>query len=185
MVLWDPQTCDYQLRLRGHDEMVVDAVFSPDGERLVTGSFDSMAALWNTGNDEIEARYETDVFAVESVAWQPGGDSLALGLGGRAQVILWNPLTQEQEAIIGAPDAYGWVRSLAWSPDGTWLAAGIAREVIVWNAATHQHTTLTAIGGFGEVWGLAWTPDGATLITGSTDGTLMLWDARAFGLELR
>ena len=73
------------------------------------------------------------------------------------------------------------VRSLAFSPDGTILAAagGIADDfgVHLWDAATGQ--LVGVLGGHSNiVWGLAFSPDGELLASVSRDHTAIIYDWR-------
>ncbi len=75
------------------------------------------------------------------------------------------------------------VDSVAWSPDGKWLATGSADKTAkVWDAASGQEQ-LTLRGHSKGVDGVAWSPDGKRLATRSGDKTAKVWDA-ANGREL-
>ena len=84
------------------------------------------------------------------------------------------------------------VHALAWSPDGTCIAApGAEHTVDIWMVATggkrrrsygHQagvYHRLTA-----QVHALAWSTDGKRIVSASSDGTMQLWDAST-GIHLR
>ncbi len=45
--IWDAKTGKQILRLYGHDFYVLAATFSPDGARLVTGSWNNTARIWD------------------------------------------------------------------------------------------------------------------------------------------
>jgi WD40 repeat protein len=75
------------------------------------------------------------------------------------------------------------VHSLAVTPDGTTLAAGIgdgkapntAGAVKLWDVAQRrERATLT--GHRSAVWAVTFLPDGKTLASGSADGTAKLWE---------
>ena len=70
----------------------------------------------------------------------------------------------------------GAVNSVAFSRDGTTLAAGSGDGTIrLWDTATEEQiATLTPH--HGTVTPVAFSPDGATLAAGSGDGTVQLWD---------
>ncbi|HKR48595.1 MAG TPA: pentapeptide repeat-containing protein, partial [Pseudonocardiaceae bacterium] len=71
----------------------------------------------------------------------------------------------------------GWVRSVAYSPDGTHLlTGGDDGSVRIWDAATGEpvrHLT----GHTGRVWSVAYAPDNTHLLTGGADGSVRVWDA--------
>ncbi len=82
------------------------------------------------------------------------------------------------------------VRALAFSPDGTRLAAaggasGHVGEVRIWDVQRTPAKAIATIQGHKDaILSLAFSPDGSTIATGSYDKLVKLWDA-ATGKELR
>lgn len=74
------------------------------------------------------------------------------------EVRIWDPATG-QTALTGRT---GWVRAVAWSPDGARLAtAREDREVRIWNPTTDDTISFTDhTGHTGQVNAVAWSPDG-------------------------
>ena len=107
---------------------------------------------------------------VNSVAWSPGGTTLASGSSDNT-VKIWNATTGQLLRTLTGHNADVW--SVAWSPDGTTLASGGWDDTVqIWNADTGQamqnltgHTT--------DIWSVAWNPRNATeLASGSSDHTV-------------
>jgi len=71
--VWDAATGQQLLTLKGHTGMVRSVAFSPDGQRIITGSDDWTAKLWNaeTGLETFTLPKHTEM--VWSVAFSPDG----------------------------------------------------------------------------------------------------------------
>jgi len=106
--------------------------------------------------------------------------------GGDGLVALWRVRDGKELARLQADPL--WVPSVAFSPDGSLIAAGgyIDKQVTLWDVATHKlvgrlpHSSLLAR--------IAFDPSGKTLATEvAADGTVRLWDVasrRQIGLAL-
>ncbi|MCL7454095.1 MAG: hypothetical protein M8467_13710 [Anaerolineae bacterium] len=76
----------------------------------------------------------------------------------------------------------GDIYAVAWSPDGTRIAATSDDTAIVWDGSTGQR--LTTLSGHEEgVYSISWSPSGEAIATASDDGTARIWVA-ATGEEL-
>ena len=49
--VWDARTGAEILNLKGHSDAIFSAAFSPDGSRVVTGSVDRTARIWDGGRE--------------------------------------------------------------------------------------------------------------------------------------
>jgi WD40 repeat protein len=77
----------------------------------------------------------------------------------------------------------GWVRALAYAPDGKTLASAGWRHIHLWDAATGK-LRRRFLGDNVRVHCLAFSTDGRWLASGGDDGLIRLWDA-ATGKEVR
>ena len=183
--VWDIATAAEVLTLP-HETWVQTVAFSPDGTLIATGGdFAEAVRIWDatTGALETELVIPDRFVFVYSLAFSPDGmliasgttqDSASDGAHGNA-VLLWglDGAWQEKAILKGHTD---WVRSVAFSPDGTHLASaandGTAR---VWEVASGDEVLTLAHPNY--VSSVAFSPDGALIVTGCEDGIVRLWDA--------
>lgn len=158
--------------LRGHDDQVIGIAFSPDGERLASGSLDGRACIWNVSKASVERVLEGPKSGVHGVTF--GGDGKLLAAGGYDHTVrVWDVASGRSIHVLAGHE--GVVRGVAFSPDGRWLAsAGADRVVRLWKLDDGtQHGVLR--GHEGEVYGVAFSPDGSLLASSSFDRTVRLW----------
>jgi len=103
----------------------------------------------------------------------------ALGAVHWDQVWLWDARTGEPRRVLEAGERRSeFLSSLAFSPDGRRVAAGVEYNpwLKVWDARTGRR--LCRIPTRGDVTSVAFSPDSRTLAAGSGDGWLEIWPVR-------
>jgi WD40 repeat protein len=106
-----------------------------------------------------------------ALAWSPDGTVLVAG-GEDAAVTQWDADTGEKIGVL--PEIIYPVASLAWSPDGRWVAVSSRGALSVWETSTW--TRLARREGFYEtVVTLAWSPDSRLFASGHGDGSVQVW----------
>ncbi|MEE0268135.1 MAG: TIR domain-containing protein [Bacteroidales bacterium] len=82
----------------------------------------------------------------------------------------------KDESLKTLEGHYGYVYSVAYSPDGRRIISGSSDETIkIWDANTGQYLK-TLEGHLDGVTSVAYSPDGTKIISGSDDGTIKIWD---------
>ncbi len=77
------------MTLHGHNDKVVPVAFSPDGKRIVSGSHDGTAKLWDaTTGFELMTLVIDSSAGLQSVMFSPNGKTLATACW-EGSVILW------------------------------------------------------------------------------------------------
>jgi WD40 repeat protein/tetratricopeptide (TPR) repeat protein len=187
--VWDAQTGQELLALKGHTGAVLSVAFSPDGRRLA-----STSGVWDGDNLQLvsgelkvwDAQTGQQLLALKghtgelsTVAFSPDGTRIASGSGGRdaqrnplpGEVLVWDAQTGQRVFTLRGHTA--WVGSVAFSPDGTLLASGSGDQTVkVWAAQTGRQL-LDLPGASGPV---TFSPDSQRLASASPDKTLKVWD---------
>jgi eukaryotic-like serine/threonine-protein kinase len=157
---------------------------SPDKQRLaVYVRENETVSVWNVGKKQIEVQLPhsgTEYYrnACGAVAFSPDGAFLAIG-DYDGQVRLMNTHNWTEKAVLPGqfPTTWG-VSTLAYSPNGRFLAAGSAfvdPRIQVWDMGTDKNIA-TLEGHLGFIADLAFSPDGKILASASGDQTIKLWN---------
>jgi WD40 repeat protein len=155
-------------------------LFDTTGRLLAIGSGTGEVTLWDVERGNLVARFPGNSI-VMSMALSVDGKTLATchaSTGGG--VVLWDVATAKCTGVLESPTPPGGLASVAFSPDGKWLASGGGlgggfQNVILWNPATRKHVA-TLEGHTHLVAALAFSPDSKILASGSLDHTIRLWD---------
>jgi WD40 repeat protein/tRNA A-37 threonylcarbamoyl transferase component Bud32 len=175
--LWNSHTFALVRELIGHDGGIRDLAFSPDGDTIASGSADGTVRVWSRTTTEPLAVL-TGLRGMTAAAFSPNGEQLAVASKDTGSIELWNPRTVER--VCSLDGAGGTVAHLAYSPDGSQLAAAFTSPrqsggVRVWRTDTGEQLHDFGEDGRGEV-AVAFSPDGERLLTTSADATMMVWN---------
>ena len=160
--------------LQGHEDIIPQVAWSPNGKTLASGSFDCTIRLWDAESRKTLHVLERHSEWVYSVAWTPDGKTLASGSADDT-LRLWTAQSGVMNCVLKGHT--GSVNSVAWSPDGKMIASG-SDDNTVWLWDVESRKRLRVLWGHtGRIDNVAWSPDGKTLASGSHDKTIRIWDA--------
>ncbi|MGQ0626647.1 MAG: protein kinase domain-containing protein, partial [Phycisphaerales bacterium] len=159
--------------LKGHNDRVFSAAFSPDGTRLVTASGDKTVRVWDTSTGSSLAELKGHSDTVFSAAFSPDGTRIVTASGDKTARV-WNATTGSSLAELrGHTDV---VSSAAFSPDGMRIVTASGDMTArIWDAATGR-VQAELKGHSGAVFHVAFSPDGTRIVTASNDSTAREWD---------
>jgi WD40 repeat protein/serine/threonine protein kinase len=156
--------------LRGHNAAVCSVAFSPDGRRVVTGSLDKTAKVWEstTGRRPLFTLNHSN--AVIAVAFSPDGSRIVTASDDHTAKV-WNATNGQPILTFTGHSAQ--VRAVAYSHDGRWIATGsLDQTAKLWDATTGiEKVTFKADDAVRSV---NFSPDGKRIVT--TSGTTHPWD---------
>lgn len=179
---------------RSHDYWVYAVEFSADGKRVITGSGDKTARIWDVETKECLCQLNGHENYIRGVAFNPVDSAMVATVSWDRTARLWNA---ETCTSIGrfSDDDKGFaharqLRAVAFSADGTRLAtASYDRKVGIWEVAGRKlikkldagidpdKPEAPPSGHRGDVLAVAFHPSSNSIIaSGSGDRTARIWD---------
>ena len=170
----------YAKILRGHRGVVTSVAFSSDGQKALTGSYDTDTRLWDVATGILEKTFEGAGSFVVSVAFSPD-DMKVLTSSEDSIIRLWDIEKGEIEHTF-EPKSVG-ITVAVFSPDGKKIAVGTKdKKVIIWDITkTKPEKTINAHED--EVSTVVFSPDSKQLLSSSMDRTAKLWNMATGKLE--
>jgi serine/threonine protein kinase/WD40 repeat protein len=197
--LWDVATWKTLIHFTNHSGPVLKVGFSPDGETAASVTAEKLL-VWTTRNRVVlqDINWRGTLYAFFS--FHPSLDSVwavrASGVGPASPMRGWDPFTG-RERNMGASPQLGAINSLALDATASRMAfGGNDYNVKVMAIPSGSSAALSGIFGRKKIAGtsmqmsghqapvtaVAFNPNGRRLASGSTDGTIKIWDLQ-LGLE--
>ncbi|KAN0061223.1 DNA polymerase alpha accessory factor Mcl1 [Thecaphora frezii] len=179
--------------LTGHARGVRSAAWCPTAPYLITCSSDGSARVWDLGSPEPNcikvidgilpaARPESEVACL--ACWHPSGNHFVIPskahelviMNSHAQSPSWiRSSSYLASASSAVPTPSGSISSMAYSPNGRYLAVGTSdSQITVWEATSKQAIRYKKSEGL--VTGISWHPTRDALAWTDNQGTLARWN---------
>jgi len=133
IILWIPGASkDPVARMTGHQQLVSQVSYSPDGHFVVSASHDKSVKLWDGFNGQFLSNFRGHVGAVYQVCWSP--DSRMFATGSKDSTVkIWS--MKKKGLLVDLPGHADQVYTLDWSPDGLKLASGGRDRILnIWRS---------------------------------------------------
>ena len=157
----------------GHEGCVNSAVFSPDGQYILTASDDSTVRLWEQASGKEIITYRGHEVSVNSAVFSPDGEYI-LTASADQTARLWERSSGKQiMTYCGHED---WVNSAVFSPDGEHiLTSSDDQTARLWKRSSGKQI-MTYRGHEDWVRSAVFSRDGEHILTASDDQTARLWE---------
>ncbi len=179
----EPQNMKYyfshsamQLRatLKGHDDDVYMAAYSPDGSRIASASEDRTIKIWDVSSGECIKTLTGHTSDVFSVNWNSAGTKLVSASWDHTARI-WDVATGDCEKILSRHSNA--VSYAVFSPKGDRIAsASWDKTIVLWDAKTGDYIT-TLYGHTAPVTSVNFDPNSKRLVSSSRDKKMIIWNA--------
>ena len=172
--IWDVATGETRFTLQGHTGGATSVAFGAGGYLLAVGTGSGQVRLWDTASGEPSGMLQRHDAAITSVAFQVDGFLVASGAAD-GSVKVWDIASASEQPALAEPNNRTPIGSLAFSLDGTLLAAGSGSNIRVWDTATWtlQAELKTEIRDIASV---SFRPNGTALVYGGADSAVWVWD---------
>ena len=120
----------------GHTTSVDSCAWSPDGQRLLSGSWDTSLKVWDAASGECLLTLSGHASSVEACAWSPDSQRLLSG-SWDTSLKVWDAASGE--CLLTLSSHTSSVEACAWSPDGQrLLSSSIDSSLRMWDASSGQ-----------------------------------------------
>jgi WD40 repeat protein len=172
--IWDLNSSTLRYIFTGHTDSVKSIAFHPNDTLLVTGSYDESIILWDLITGSFESIISNNTADILSLTFNLQGTELASGSQDN-QIVFWDMVnigTETSQRLV----LEDWVRALAYSCDGYYLASGLQNGIIkIWDDTSKKLVT-NITGHTQSIRNLDFHPSEPILASASGDRTVKLWN---------
>jgi len=156
----------------GHSKKVTSIAYSPNGDRIVSGSKDCTVRVWDVSTGDCLYIFTGHTASVYSVSYSPQGNVVA-SRGGDRIIRLWGLEDADHRSISYES---GLIEDMAFSPKGDSVAFGSKdRNVRIWNVAPVECRSIL-IGHAHVIVTIAYSAQGDLLVSMDFNNVVRVWE---------
>jgi len=174
--VWSRTTGNELMSYNAHGP-VISANFDSTRRRVVTGSTDNSARVWDAVTGKDLQKLTGHTAPVNSAVFTPD-DRYVLTSSNDGSAILWDPSNGEKRMVFKAPQS-GAVSSAVFANDGkTILTASADGKARIWSVVTGKVVQTFAGVHKDGLLSAAFSRDNSLIVTASRDNTAVVWSTR-------
>jgi WD40 repeat protein len=166
--VWDLQS-GQSVQALPHVREVTEIAFSPDGTRLLTGSIDNLARIWDVASGDLIQLFRGHTDFVTTVAYAPSGRYILTGSTDRT-AILWDVMTGTALQIYSHTQP---LTSTRFSADEQRVITTAGSTAYLWDLSSGE--LVATVGHRENIDGAAITSELGHVLTVSWDDTARIW----------
>jgi WD40 repeat protein/serine/threonine protein kinase/DNA-binding XRE family transcriptional regulator len=171
LIVFDYESREQVMTLRGHTGAILGADISSDGRYLVTSGFDNKAIVWDLNSGELVTEYTGHAHWVLDVIFSLD-DKQVISASADGTVHVWD--LQSGETLRMVP-AVGGLGAIEITSDGKYvIGATIDGYVSIWDAHSWEEILVFLAHTSGS-WDSALSADGSRLVTAGFEGSAKVW----------
>ncbi len=168
--VWNTETDKVAHILRSHSGDVYSVSISKDDRLIASAGLDGRVVITELSDGKTSKVFSDLDGWCQAVSFSPDSRRVAVSTTD-GKISVWNV---ESGKLLKTLDAKRGQFSLAWSPDGKYLASGFF-SISIWDITTGQ-IVKTLKGHSYNIYSLSFSPDGKLLASGSLDSTAGIWN---------
>jgi len=163
--------------LNGHRNNIASIEFSADSARVLTGSWDGTARIWDKDSGRELARFDHGAATVYAAHWMKGDRQIVTGSSTGA-ITLWDVSSGDEVVSVSAHTSPIFTLRVVENREEI-LSGASDGSIRRWDASTLNLLGSTLSSGSG-VRSFAVSPDGSRLISGHDSGDIHIWDTQSW-----
>lgn len=186
--MWNAAKRSFMMAFAGHEKAVSCGCFTADGKLVVTGSLDSSVRVWSPTTGSTIVRIQRGMDGLRGAFHSAGIHCLDVGsLGTSASNLVVSGCAggdvfvchrESGHVVVALPRHEGGVETVAFSPSQMRpvlvASAGADGVIRIWDIEVNAERCKFSHDGI--IAKLVWHPSLPVLVSGSSDGTVALWD---------
>ncbi|ETO16699.1 WD repeat-containing protein [Reticulomyxa filosa] len=179
--LWDVESGQELMKLKGHEGWIFDVNFSSDGKHIVSGSADNTIRIWDVNNGKEIKQLIGHSNGVNSVQFSPDGQMIVSSSYDNT-IGIWNVKTGKRLKQLTGHSDFVW--RARFSPNGRFIVSCSRDKTIqIWDVESKEQLKILK-GHSSVITDVQYFPDGQTIVSCSNDKTICLWDVKT-GYEIQ